>query len=214
MKTVLCYGDSLTWGYIPGSGNRFPYEKRWPIITQRELGSEYRIIDEGLTGRYTVWDEPFRAGRNGAAMLPPLLDTHAPLDGVVVLLGTNDVLHSKVFLAPEVARGVEVLVEIIQRSNSGPNQQIPSVLLVAPPRIGNLSDDLKLVCSGDVSLAEHLGLHIRRVAEARGVHFLDATAVCEPSPVDGVHLDEANLQRLGCAIAAALESALRTQPAD
>jgi lysophospholipase L1-like esterase len=147
-------------------------------------------------------------------MLSPLLDSHAPLDCVVVLLGTNDVLHSKVSLASEVARGIEVLVEIIQRSNSGPNQQVPSVLLVAPPRIGELSDDLKLVCSGDVSLARHLGLHIRRVAETRGVHFLDAATVCEPSIVDGVHLDEANLQRLGCAIAAALESALGPRPAD
>lgn len=78
MKTILCYGDSNTWGYIPAAGERLPYEARWTGVLQKSLGDRCRVIEEGLNGRTTVWDDPFKPGRNGLKALRPILDTHAP----------------------------------------------------------------------------------------------------------------------------------------
>ena len=90
MKTVLCYGDSNTWGYIGGTGERFAPEVRWPGVLQAALGGAYRVIEEGLNGRTTVFDDSIEEGRNGETYLRPCLQTHAPIDLVILMLGTND----------------------------------------------------------------------------------------------------------------------------
>lgn len=113
MRTVVCFGDSNTWGYVPGSGGeRFPREQRWPTILQRLLGDEWEVIAEGLNGRTATIDRPDAEGRNGLPYLLPCLHSHAPVDTVVIFLGTNDVN----FIADErVARCVARLVEIARR---------------------------------------------------------------------------------------------------
>jgi len=91
MKTILCFGDSNTWGYIPGSdGERFPRADRWPVRLQAALGAEYEVVAEGLNGRTATMDSPVAEGRNGLTYLLPCLHSHAPLDLVVIYLGTND----------------------------------------------------------------------------------------------------------------------------
>ena len=100
MKTILCYGDSLTWGFIPGTmGKRYGPEVRWPKLVQGLLGSDYEIIEEALNGRTTVWEDSFREGRHGARLLQPLLESHGPLDLVIIMLGSNDLLHYRDVLA-------------------------------------------------------------------------------------------------------------------
>jgi lysophospholipase L1-like esterase len=89
MKTILCYGDSLTWGYNPADATRYPFEQRWPGVLQAELGSEVRVIEEALNGRTAATDSWVQPNRNGRAMLGPLLESHAPLDWVIVMLGTT-----------------------------------------------------------------------------------------------------------------------------
>jgi lysophospholipase L1-like esterase len=90
MKTILCYGDSNTWGYIPGTGERYASHVRWPGVLQNALGNGYVIIEEGLCGRTTVWDDPIEEYRSGKEYLIPCLKSHAPLDLVVLMLGSND----------------------------------------------------------------------------------------------------------------------------
>ena len=87
MKHVLYFGDSNTWGYVPGSGQRFPLEGRWPGVLQARLGSDWRVIEEGLNGRTTIHEDPERDGRNGRRFLGPLLESHAPLDLLILMLG-------------------------------------------------------------------------------------------------------------------------------
>lgn len=89
-KTVLCYGDSITWGFNPTDGSRFSFEQRWPGVLQAALGTGYRIVEEGLTGRTVATDSWGLPHRDGRAMLGPMLGSHAPLDWVIILLGTND----------------------------------------------------------------------------------------------------------------------------
>ena len=124
MKTVVCFGDSNTWGYIPGSeGERFPREVRWPTQLQRLLGDEWEVIAEGLNGRTATIERPDSEGRNGLPYLLPCLHSHAPVDVVVIFLGTNDVN----FIDDDrVARCVDRLVEIARRCDA-------DALVVCPP---------------------------------------------------------------------------------
>ncbi|HYQ72050.1 MAG TPA: SGNH/GDSL hydrolase family protein [Gammaproteobacteria bacterium] len=211
MKTILCYGDSITWGYIPGDAGRYPLARRWPSVLQAEIGTGFQVVAEGLRGRYTVHDEPFRPGRNGAALLEPILETHSPVDLLVIFLGTNDVLHHGDMTASDAARGVEVLARIALGSETGPAGQAPRVMLVSPPRMGALSSELAELCHGDPARSAGFSRHYRAVAEARKLFFLDAADIVEPSPVDGVHLEEAGHAALGKAVAGEVLKIFRSQ---
>ena len=90
MKQILCFGDSNTWGLDGETGKRFPWEERWTGILQEKLADrDIRIVEEGLCGRTTIFEDPLRLGRRGTELLPTLLETHTP-DAVVLMLGTND----------------------------------------------------------------------------------------------------------------------------
>ena len=206
MKTVLCYGDSNTWGYIPASGERYPYEIRWTGMLQKRLGNQYRVIEEGLSGRYTVWDDPFRSGRNGSKLLLPLLESHAPVDLIIIMLGTNDVLHISENTAYDAARGSSVLIEIVQRSKCGAEGMPPLVLLISPPFMSKLSDNLGLGCHGDPNKSHKFSEHYKRISEEFDCHFLDAANLCKPSEADGVHLDQQAHESLAVAVAGLIEN--------
>ena len=133
MKTVLCYGDSNTWGYNPTTGDRFGRDERWAGVLRRTLGEGYLVIEEGLNGRTTVWDDPLEDGRKGKVYLPPCLETHKPLDLVIIMLGTNDLKQRFSAPASDIAAGAGVLVGMVQKSETGPNGRPPRARLLAPP---------------------------------------------------------------------------------
>src|SRR3954449_11430267 len=135
MRTVVCFGDSNTGGYVPGSeGERFPREVRWPVRLQRALGAGWEVIAEGLNGRTAAVESPIEDGRNGLPYLLPGLRSHRPVDVVVIALGTNDVN----FLSDElVARSVARLVKLALASETGPAGGPPAVVAACPPAIGD-----------------------------------------------------------------------------
>ncbi|MFZ4768284.1 MAG: GDSL-type esterase/lipase family protein, partial [Roseimicrobium sp.] len=138
MKTILCYGDSNTWGFVPESiteafPRRHPRDVRWTGVLQRELGAEYHVIEEGQNGRTTVHDDPINLHRNGRTYLPACLESHKPIDLVVLMLGTNDLKAMFGLSAPEIAAGAGQLATVILRSDTGPHATAPKILLVAPP---------------------------------------------------------------------------------
>lgn len=189
-KTMLCYGDSMSWGIIPGSRQRHAYGKRWTGVLQGLLGPQVRLIEECLNGRTTAWNDPFRPARLGRDYLLPLLQSHAPLDLVLVFLGTNDLQAMYSVSAYESSLGANALVDLIQTSRMEPMTAPPKVLLVAPPLIvrpcGAMQDKFKGAEEKSRGFAEHY----RRVAQERGCFFFDAAGVITPSTTDGVHLDE------------------------
>ena len=89
-KNILCFGDSNTWGFPPDCGARYDRETRWPGVLQQQLGEDYYVIEEGLPGRNTVWDDPVEGGKNGLKQLVPLIHSHMPLDLLIIMLGTTD----------------------------------------------------------------------------------------------------------------------------
>lgn len=105
MKTVLCYGDSNTYGYDPSDGFRYPESVRWTCRLQKLLGDDYRIIEEGCNGRTTVFDDPIESWKNGRDYLKPCLNSHKPIDIVILMLGSNDLKETFHASAKQIAAG-------------------------------------------------------------------------------------------------------------
>lgn len=201
MRTVLCFGDSNTWGYVPGSaGERFPWEVRWPGVLQRELGEAYRVLEEGLNGRTTVLDNPLSPYRNGRDYLIPCLDTHRPLDLVVIFLGTND-LSDRYALPPiDIARGAATLAAIARASEGS-----PQALLLGLPRLGAAIDESM---AGAPAKAAELPRCFRLAAEEAGVPLLDLSELVAYADEDGIHLDADGHTAVGLAVARAVHDVL------
>ena len=210
MHNILCFGDSNTWGYDPTATATAPMpvrhtlEVRWTGAMAADLGPGHRVIEEGQNGRTTVHEDPTAwASRNGRTYLPACLESHKPLDLVILMLGTND-LKTMFGLAPsEIASSVSMLLRIIAQSDVGPGGKAPKTLLVCPPAIGDLSRlpelATKLVGARDKSL--HLPAYYSAVAKQHQASFVNAQEIVLPSPVDGIHLDAKEHRALGRALA-------------
>jgi len=208
MRVVLVYGDSNTWGHIPVDGEniqskkRFEPNVRWTGVLQNTLGDRYHVIEEGLNGRTTVWDDPVRGGnkRNGSVYLLPCLESHSPIDLVVMMLGTNDLKARFAVTAYDIAESVGFLIEIVKKSGCGPEGGSPEILVVSPPPLGTLSAYAETF-SGGVEKSKRLSRHYSRIAKQYGCHFLDAGSIICSSRVDGLHIDREDQGALGKAIA-------------
>lgn len=205
-KHVLCYGDSNTWGYIPGSGGRrMAADVRWPGVAAKALGEGFRITEEGLCGRTTIWDDPFTPGiqRNGFKTFGAVLDTHKPLDAVIIFLGTNDLkLHFSV--TPDgVAKGAENLILAARTSAFGPgNGRPPAVLVICPcPMI-----EVEGAAFGDIYAGgreKSLGLRraFGRLGARTGTPVLYAEDFVSSDRADGIHLSPESHGVLGQEVA-------------
>jgi lysophospholipase L1-like esterase len=205
MKTVLCYGDSNTWGYIPCTGQRHAPDARWAGVLRSQLGPEYHVIEEGLNARTTCLDDPTRLGRNGMTYLRPCLDSHAPLDLVLLMLGSNDCKHRFGLSSYDIAQNVAVLLGVIQATPCGVGGVVPPILLLAPPHLGPFLALADLFLGAEERSAG-LARHFRVVAEQARCHFLDTAAFVKVDPTDGVHLDELSHRTLGEHLAAAVRA--------
>lgn len=196
MKTILCFGDSNTWGYKAGAGERFPRSLRWTGVLQTMLGDRYGVIEEGLNGRTTVWDDPIEGYKNGEKYLMPCLDSHRPIDLVIIMLGTNDTKCRFSLSAYDIAAGMDKLVGLVVRSGSGPGGHAPRILVVSPAPIKNLTDFAEQF-KGAEEKSALLKDYYLDIAHRHGCHFFDAGSVVQTDPTDGIHLDAAAHHELG-----------------
>jgi lysophospholipase L1-like esterase len=210
MIRILCYGDSNTWGYIPGTGERFDDNVRWTGMMQHFLGAEFKVIEEGLSGRTTAFDNERDWTKNGSKLLLPMLETHAPLDLVVLMLGTNDVKAQFGVTTEKIARNISYLVRAIQRSNSGRRGSAPNVLLIAPPPLGKLEGEVAIEFGGGAEKSQRFAQTYKAVAEQCGCDFLDAGSIIRSSDLDGVHFDEGDHRKFGEAVSQAIQSIVST----
>ena len=200
MKTILCYGDSITWGYNPADGTRFTFENRWPGILQMELGDSVRVIEEALPGRTTNWDSPFLPERNGRKSLPMVLETHAPIDIFILMLGTNDLWKCFDLRGSDMAGSCMSLVWTVQKSMAGPGLGAPEIILIAPYPLGRLSTFMKFFFEGMGAVSKQLGKECRKASEAAGSRFLDSSKYVKASKIDGVHLDVSEHRKLAIGV--------------
>lgn len=207
MKTIVCFGDSNTWGYRPDTQTRYDRDARWTGILRNTLGAGYVIIEEGLNGRTTVWDDPIEGYKNGKAYLIPCLETHKPLDLVIIMLGTNDLKKRFSLSAFDIADGAGVLVKMAQRSETGPDDAPPRVLLMAPPPVASLSG-FAAMFEGAEPKSNVFAQEYARVAQETGCAFLNTADVIVSSNVDGIHFDPDEHRKLGEAVAAKVREIL------
>lgn len=214
-KNILCYGDSLTWGWIPvaeGSPTyRYPYEQRWPGVMAQELGAGYHIIEEGLSARTTSVDDPNDPRLNGANHLPMLLASHLPLDLVIIMLGTNDTKSYFKRTAYEIANGMGKLVGQVLTSAYGVGTPYPApkVLVVAPPPLAGMPHAwFQGMFEGGHAKSQELAGLYAALADFMKVDFLNAGDHLTTDGVDGLHFTAENNTALGRAIAAKVSEIL------
>lgn len=211
-RTVLCFGDSNTHGTLAmrsaGDRRRHAPGRRWPDVMAAELGAGWTVIAEGHPGRTAVFDDPVEGvHKNGLKALPVLLESHRPLDLVIVMLGTNDLKARFSVPAGDIAAGIERLVLAVRASDAGPKNQPPKVLVAAPVPIletGYLAE----MFAGGAEKSRALAGHVQTMARRRRTGFVDLGAAAQVDPVDGVHLDEAAHAAIGSAMAQAVRGLL------
>lgn len=199
MKTILCYGDSNTWGYMPKlqspeitANNRFPWGVRWASRLQAALGDDFRVAENGVNGRTTMFDCPMAEYRNGLKDLAVGVQSQMPVDLIIIMLGTNDLKFFFNMSAYMIAKGAQRLVEAIRGAGYGPNGRDPEILLVSPihlhPNIAQswLAEEFG---ASSVEKDAQLAAQLQAVAQSMGVHFLDAGARITADPADCIHMN-------------------------
>jgi lysophospholipase L1-like esterase len=195
-RTVLCFGDSNTWGFEPGTGARYPRSVRWPGALAALAGPDWHVVEAGLNGRTTVFEDPL-GDLMGLRHLGPTLDSAAPVDLVVLMLGTNDLKTRFAASAYEIAEGAGRLVDHVLASDAGHGGAAPDVLLVAPPPLATLEgwalrdpeayEGFESAWRDALATSAAFARQYARVAHVRGVRSLDAGEHVRTSDVDGVH---------------------------
>ena len=207
MKQILIYADSLSWGIIPDTRNRLPFDKRWPGIFETALkqsGKSVRVIEDCLNGRRTTWDDPFKAGRNGAQHLSQVIEMHSPLALVILMLGTNDFQRTHDNNAWLSAQGTAKLIQIVQQAPIEPDMPTADILIIAPPNITQPKGLIAPKFEGAEKRCIGLPAALEAVSANHDCHYFDANSVTVASAVDGIHLDAPEHQLLGQAIAKAV----------
>ncbi|MEU7040934.1 SGNH/GDSL hydrolase family protein [Streptomyces varsoviensis] len=214
-KRVLCFGDSLTWGWVPVAegefSSRYPFEERWTGVLAGALGDGYEIVEEGLGGRTTTADDPIDPRLNGSRYLPSALASHLPLDLVIIMLGTNDTKAHFGRTPYDIATGMAVLLRQVAQSAGGVGTAYPAprALVVAPPRLGELTGPWRNEVFRDApeKTARLAGLY-RALADASGAAFVDAGEHITTDGKDGIHFTPENNEVLGRALADAVAGLL------
>jgi lysophospholipase L1-like esterase len=209
IRTVLCYGDSNTFGasVVPRPNGRYFLHERWTGVLASQLGASWRVIEEGLGSRTTVRDDPLEGElRNGKRYLLPCLLSHQPLHAVTLMLGTNDLKARFHASAADIATGIGELTEIVLQAAVGPDGSSPRILLIAPPPLRPEVSMHGELFAGGYEKSRELASTFAAMAAHLGVAFMDAGSVTGFSPVDGFHLDAEAHALLGGAIAARLQA--------
>jgi lysophospholipase L1-like esterase len=205
MQQILVYSDSLSWGIVPTTRKRLPFDARWPGVMEialTEQGHRVRVIEDCLNGRRTVWEDPFKPGRNGLAGLAQRIEINSPLALVMLMLGTNDFQSMHPHTAWHAAQGIATLIGAIRLAPIEPGMPIPRILVVAPPPILVPRGPIAAKFTGAAGKSAGLADAYRDIASELDCHFFDAGSVTPASAVDGIHLDADQHQRLGRSFAA------------
>lgn len=215
--TLLCYGDSNTHGTLPlpdlQTKARMAREDRWVTHLAHAL-PDWEVIAEGLPGRTVLHDDPIEgAHRNGLTLLSAILESHAPIDLVLVMLGTNDLKPRFGMQAAEIAQSLERMTRAILSSGCGPGGGAPQVLLVAPPPIAE-TGCLAGMFAGGATKSRALAPALAQVATRLGVGFVDAAPLVQVSAVDGIHYEVAAMPALAKGLVAAVQSAMPQNSTD
>lgn len=206
--TVLCFGDSNTWGQRSDRKGRYAPDVRWTGKLQETLGEQYYVIEEGLSSRTTNLDYSRKPGRNGRTYLVPCLASHNPLDYVVMMLGTNDLKIEFDRSAHDIAEALRELVQEVQATAKGAHDRVPKIILISPILVDNTApyfaeNYTEHYDQESVVKSRQLADEVARIARETDCIFLDAATVAKAG-VDGIHFDEASHAALAQLVSVAI----------
>jgi lysophospholipase L1-like esterase len=210
--TILCYGDSNTWGQKPDKSGRYPANVRWTGKLQDKIGDDYYVIEEGLNSRTTDLEYNKRPGRNGKEYLLPCISSHNPLDVVIIMLGTNDLKTVFDRNAIGIAEALRGLVQNVKENARNKNGNTPKIILTSPILIDDTAPLFSRFYTENfgheaVVKSQNLANEVVRIAEETGCIFLDASTVAQPGE-DGLHLNEESHATLAALVADTVQNAL------
>ena len=204
MHQILVYADSLTWGIVPNTRQRLAFDERWPGVMEGELlriGHAVRVIEDALNGRRTVWEDPYKPGRNGLQGLEQRVEINSPLSLVMLMLGTNDFQSMHDHRANHAAQGMVALIQAVRRAPIEPGMPVPEIAVIAPPPIRTPKGALAWKFEGSDAKCRGLSDAYAAVAAEHHCRFFDSATVTKSSDVDGIHLDAPQHRVLGLALA-------------
>ncbi|MDD3277280.1 MAG: GDSL-type esterase/lipase family protein [Lachnospiraceae bacterium] len=196
MIRILCFGDSNTYGYRPDGLGRFDEKMRWPMLLGKLLGAEYQIVEEGLCGRTTVFDNPVNPGRRGSDQIGMLMESHNPVDLLLVMLGTNDYKVRYQTSVSQIVQGMDQVIKKALEKASG----TPKILMISPVHLMAGVEDIDP--EYDVASVEKsckMAEKLENYAREQGYFFLDAATVAAPGR-DGEHMEAEGHQALAAAL--------------
>ena len=211
MQHILVYGDSLSWGIIPTTRKRLAFAQRWPGVMEISLANadrNVRVIEDCLNGRRTVWEDPFKPGRNGLVGLAQRVEIHSPVELVVIMLGSNDFQSMHEHHAWHCSQGMAVLVSAVRSAPIEPDMPVPDVLVVAPPPIRTPRGPIAPKFLGGDKKCAGLAAAFQQMCLEMNCHFFNAGSIITTSDADGVHLDAAQHTVLGQALANVVKTLL------
>ncbi len=191
-KHIICFGDSNTYGYCADpadaadGGVRFNEDERWTRLLQRLLGDEYLVIEEGLNGRTTVFDDPYYEGRSGLDYIAPCLLSHGPVDLLIIMLGTNDTKERFNANAACISLGLQRLIMKAKATDAWGGAE-PNILVIAPPHIREGFED-PYHGKGCVEISGELAGYYEVVCKNNRCAFLDADKIAQFNQKDYMHL--------------------------
>jgi lysophospholipase L1-like esterase len=198
-RRVVCFGDSNTWGYDASTMERFPEGVRWTSRLALLLGEEFQVVEEGLSGRTAVVDDPLFEGLNAFTYIHPCLMSHSPLELVIIMLGTNDTKERFNLTAYNIAQGIARLSFKAKITPAGKNGHFPKVLVIAPPPIGEGYYDSEVGKSMGMNChrkSEDLTMYLKELLQIQGTEFLDTKGLVAMNNIDFMHLNEEGHQLL------------------
>lgn len=203
MKNILCFGDSNTYGYIPDGRGRYELSVRYPGVLQEILGADYHVVEEGLCGRTTIYEDPTRYCRKAVDYIEPCLYSHFPLDCIVIMLGTNDCKTVFRAQADEIKDGLAQVIKIIRNISAVP------VIIVAPILLGekiwqdNFDPDFD---RESLDVSKKLASEYKKLATAERCLFLNAAEFAYPSEADQEHMTPEGHKNLAAALAGIIKN--------
>ncbi len=204
-KHIVCFGDSNTHGYCAENGGRFEESQRWTCLLQKGLGEEYLVLEEGLSGRTTSFEDPIHEGLSGLSYIYPCLMSHEPVDLLIVMLGTNDTKERFGSSAACIALGLKRLLAKAVATVDCWRTGKPNILVVTPQNIDERYQDTEVGATmgqGCAQKSRGLAAEYKKIAEQFGCAYLDANEVisAKTNQIDYMHLTEEGHRQLAEAL--------------
>lgn len=211
MKTIVCFGDTNTWGVDPKTDGRLPFERRWTGILTKELAPEYRVIEEGQPGRTILCDDPVEKYKNGMEYLMPCMQSHMPVDLLVVMLGTVQLKSRFHQTAADIALGLEYVLKLVLAGGSGVDGKAPEILLISPVAVGAVESTWLSAVFDMTNTRERQkkfkGLY-QEMAGRLQIHFMAAEDYAKTSELDGIHIAAESHEPFAMAVAGRIREIL------